>query len=665
MSNKISIMGSSGPVMNKAELIGRENVFRKLDEKVNSRYHRNIVLMGMKGSGKSSVLRCYFDIERRIELVKKYKRIYHFVTFPTELDEDGIFGYLIDYISNAVDILEEIAYRSDDKEDKLREYEDILELIQDKKNRTSHPQACLDQILDAIFTKYKYTFTIIIDDFHNFTLSTKITFDDHSALRELLSRGLLSAVAATDYNLTRAYIAALRGTGETRSLYIHAFEGNDILVPGLNLEETKKYMYACFPDVAGNYTDEEMYIIQAYTSGIPDAITKYVSVLNNCMERIGWCEETVQRRQAFEESVGLSIPYLTSMYNNWCKLMDIGVLNALKLVYSQYTTIPRVNDRSAFDGNASELAKRGMLLEFMGEGFPLGYKFPGRLFGEFFEKNKSILTNEAEKNDPDNVDHNQIVNANASYIKEAITLAIKTLDSKIEILMKKSSENNIDEQFDKVIEAINNSQGKVAEISEKDFERLNIVGTEYNYVRNLFKNAIYVAKLDNFFENGNDRDDCTEYIAGIAIKYESFIKKIVQPLKDVWDEVRFNAVKTDKNCYGIPPEDWGLKLVFYENFIEAEAHVLENICSSIGYPEYDAYWWNALSEAMCKVRQVRNKIHEKMINRKQAKSMLDYLFVSIDGNGGKTNGAGVIQGLMVCSQIHEALENNKYEFPGM
>ena len=54
-----------------------------------------------------------------------------------------------------------------------------------------------------------------------------------------------------------------------------------------------------------------------------------------------------------------------------------------------------------------------------------------------------------------------------------------------------------------------------------------------------------------------------------------------------------------------------------------------------------------------------------MINRKQAKSMLDYLFVSIDGNGGKTNGAGVIQGLMVCSQIHKALENNKYEFPGM
>lgn len=665
MSNNISIMGSCGPVLNRAGLIGRQSVFENLDKKVYTHVHRNVVLMGMKGSGKTSVLRCYFNLERRIELVKQYQRIYHFVTFPSELDEDGIFGYLVDYISNAVDILEEIAYRSEDKEEKLREYNNILEFINDKKQRTTHKQTCLDEMLEGILSKFGYTFTIIIDDFHNFTLSTKITFDDHSALREMLRKGYLSAIAATDYSLTRMYIAALRGTGETRSLYIHEFEGNNILVPGFNLEETKQYIQVCFPDTADNYSDEEIYIIQAYTAGIPDAIAKYVSVLNSCMEKIGWSEDIQQRRQVIEESVGLSIPYLTSMYNNWCKLMDIGVLNALKLVYSQYKTSPRVNDWSAFEGNASELAKRGMLLEFSGEGFPLGYKFPGRLFGEYFERNKSILTNEAEKNDPDNVDHGQIVNDNANYIKDAITIAIKSLDSKIETLVKKSSEGNIDDQFDKVIEAINNSQGKVAEVSAKDFERFNIAGTEYSFVRNLFKNAIYVAKLDNFFENGNEQEDCTEYIAGVAIKYEAFIKKVVLPLQDVWDETRFNNIKTVKNCYGTPPDEMGLKLVFFENFIESEADVFEKICLTLGYEDCNAQWWKALSNAMCKVRRVRNKIHERMINREQAKSILQYLFTNIDANGIGIDGAGVIQSLMICSKIHDALQNKDCEFPTM
>ena len=73
--------GTMPPVEKSNDFIGRRNIYERLNEKIQNQ--QNIVLQGVKGSGKTSVLRTFFSSQYKIKMAGD-KNIFLFICHVTE-----------------------------------------------------------------------------------------------------------------------------------------------------------------------------------------------------------------------------------------------------------------------------------------------------------------------------------------------------------------------------------------------------------------------------------------------------------------------------------------------------------------------------------------------------------------------------------------------------
>ena len=97
--------GNNPPLTDTDDLHGRSKAFGSMDEHILNR--RSVVVMGVEGVGKSSLLNCYFNLDYRKELALKRKVLINVTDFPIDRDPDGVYQYLAEGVLYAVDSLDQ------------------------------------------------------------------------------------------------------------------------------------------------------------------------------------------------------------------------------------------------------------------------------------------------------------------------------------------------------------------------------------------------------------------------------------------------------------------------------------------------------------------------------------------------------------------------------
>ena len=96
--------GTMPPVEKSNDFIGRRNIYERLNEKIQNQ--QNIVLQGVKGSGKTSVLRTFFSFQYKIKMAGDKNTIIVFDSYPVYLPCDRVLEFFSERIADALNILQ-------------------------------------------------------------------------------------------------------------------------------------------------------------------------------------------------------------------------------------------------------------------------------------------------------------------------------------------------------------------------------------------------------------------------------------------------------------------------------------------------------------------------------------------------------------------------------
>ncbi len=237
------------PIENTDMWFGCKTLFDELSESI--MYKTNTCIMGVQGSGKTSLLRCFFTSKYREQLAVEKKTIICDADMSTQKDGDAICNYLVDRIRFSVQWFLE----SDSC------CQRILNSIDSQGNCT--PCAKLQNVID-ILVRYGYFVVIVMDAFENFTSSPTITMEHHDILRSLIEADKLQCIVATDYDLTKDSLPAnVKG-----SYLIQKFTKN-IYVPTLPGEDAIKLISQLQQGEAVQITTQVMVSLVYLSGGIP------------------------------------------------------------------------------------------------------------------------------------------------------------------------------------------------------------------------------------------------------------------------------------------------------------------------------------------------------------------------------------------------------------
>ena len=194
------------PIENRSDWIGSEKVFGLLDSCIRQRV--NTYIMGAEGSGKTSLLNCYFMFPYRKNLAVKDRVL---AVWPADLSNktggEDICRYLSDQLKYAVKRL--LRGRED--------YEAIMEDIESLDARSSVAE--LQQLITMLHDEYGYFIVLVMDHFETFTSSPLVGMEHHEMFRSLIEAGSIQCIVATNYDLSQDSLPAdVRG-----SFYLQKF----------------------------------------------------------------------------------------------------------------------------------------------------------------------------------------------------------------------------------------------------------------------------------------------------------------------------------------------------------------------------------------------------------------------------------------------------------
>lgn len=299
MDNKYR--GTNPPLSDPQKLLGREEALRELGEHIKG--HRSVVIMGVEGVGKSSLLNCYFHPRYRREMALKEKLLIRITDFPTDRDSDGVYQYLAEGVLSSVDALDQ--EETEELYWKLREK--CLRRMNDCRDAASRFQQLCEVIQD-----FGYHIMLVIDGFERFVSSPQVKMEHHDLMNNLISKNL-SFVVATNYDFNKTSLPET----VSGSFLLMKFSGNEIRLQGLSEQDC-----AGLTD-PGDFTGEELHQLWILSGGIPALFRKAAkhAYAQKMAGPIDW--------EAVFDNTYLDTADMTARWCKWLSEDQVRVLNAL------------------------------------------------------------------------------------------------------------------------------------------------------------------------------------------------------------------------------------------------------------------------------------------------------------------------------------------------
>lgn len=373
--------GTMPPVEKPDDFIGRRNIYERLNEKIQNQ--QNIVMQGVKGSGKTSVLRTFFSSDYRIKMAEDENTIIVFDSYPVYLPCDRVLEFFSERIADALSILQYCG-----KEDIRKE---LKRKIREIRNDHSNTDACLRAIVELLHNE-GYRVLLVLDDFEVFTSSTEVTVNHHNLLRSLMNKGL-QFIVATNFDLTKD---SLNGKIEGGSFLIQTFLGNEVLVSGFDKQETAEYLHRYLnADDGHEFSSYEVQSIYAISGGIP--------VLVRLTAKHAFDRKYTVNRELQTEDFDAVIPKVISdagnLLESWYKYLTRAQYNTIQYLLERPgsdnddSIMKKFYDRGVFKAY-TELNKNGIECEIVGT-----YDFNSVILEEF-SKDSEMLIQLMKRNEP-------------------------------------------------------------------------------------------------------------------------------------------------------------------------------------------------------------------------------------------------------------------------
>ena len=325
-------IGRNNIVCELADLAGRADQVNALWKQI--REHRDVLLMGPEGIGKSSLLQCALSLDFRRQAAEEHHLL---ITspfeYPTRLEGDRLFAFLVDELITAVRRVLDGAKGAELAEKIRLEVASHLE-----------PSRMLKGVVDMLHDTAGYCSVLVIDNFERFTSSEEVTMAQHEIMRSLMEQGHLRFVVATNFDLSKDSLPPhVQG-----SFYLQKFFGCEMPLEGLSRNETKRYLTSlASPSFAALYRK-----LHELSGGIPRLMTICASKAYDLMMA---CNSTELTDEAWAQVQQYALEQFATYFKHWCSMLTDARRSVL---------MELVNGARSFadNGTAEALSKdRGLL----------------------------------------------------------------------------------------------------------------------------------------------------------------------------------------------------------------------------------------------------------------------------------------------------------------
>lgn len=293
--------GNNPPIAEASELLGREDTFQKLEDHIENR--RSVVVMGVEGVGKSSLLGCYFNLKYRQKMALERRTLIRVTDFPVDRSSDEIYRYLAEGVIRSIDAL--------DQEETRAEYGALRTQCAGKMAECQDEASRFQQVCEVI-QEHEYKITLVIDGFERFVSSPHVRMEHHDLMNTLISKNL-SFVVATNYDFNQDSLPAM----VSGSFLLMKFTGNEIRLKGLTEASCAGYLRD------GGFSDSEIHQIYILSGGVPALLRRAAEhTLDHKHDgELVW-------KQVMQETYSDVSPLLA----RWCRLLSknqVAVMNYL------------------------------------------------------------------------------------------------------------------------------------------------------------------------------------------------------------------------------------------------------------------------------------------------------------------------------------------------
>ena len=266
-------------------LYGRSSLLMRIrDYVVDREIPENIAVLGLRGAGKSSLIRKAFCKSAGRDYYEQGGVIVCGVSIPESTDNmKNFYSYLNTALLEGLDRLEE--YDQD-------KYARLLAQIVDNKNKILSRSIEVDEaIVGSIFNKnidiirsagLKLLF--VFDDFEKFASSSRLKKAQYKYMRELANSGKISLFIATKQDLTNVSAEVLGSGFENIFLYEE--------LRGIRFEDIENWASDAVAGTGIEFDDAVLEWIEDVSGGIPEIVSMAIEQ----------CYELLSQKQSFDES---------------------------------------------------------------------------------------------------------------------------------------------------------------------------------------------------------------------------------------------------------------------------------------------------------------------------------------------------------------------------
>jgi len=233
----------------------------------------NVIILGVEGSGKSSLLNMFFSPRYCQEAAKENKLIF---TADLSDSEDGndLCTYLIDRLLEAAK-----EYLPDAEMQHLNR---VLDQDREKTPKQTFVDLC------ERLERREYTTLLVMDGFENFVLTASI--NQHDMLRSLLDKDIMRCVVASNYDLEKTSLPL----GSQGSLYLQKFQ-QKLTLQGFSQEEAVSFLQKMLAGDAIQFNKDQINFLMDHTGGIPGLLEMSASHMYDMVQsRGGVAPKTLQ-----------------------------------------------------------------------------------------------------------------------------------------------------------------------------------------------------------------------------------------------------------------------------------------------------------------------------------------------------------------------------------
>lgn len=310
---------------NRRDWIGADEVFDQLEDCIRQRV--NACVMGPQGSGKTSLLNCFFSLPVRRQLAARGTLVC-LASLAGCRDDEKMCQCLQDQLFHAA----RRQVTGDEKADLLAELEGVS------------GQSAITRLQQAmeILHDYGYFILLVMDNFEAFTSSPTVTMEHHETFRSLIEGGKLQCIVATDYDLSQDSLPAdVRG-----SYFLQKFTSSFGMRP-FTAANTARFIRARQEGSPVQLEEKTIQIVHSLSGGIPWVVEAVAEAVWDSLEKgEGKLDGAQATRQAYEACLPI--------FQSWCKLLTGPQLEVLEQLAAQPGTSSQLA-RLDFNGQAARM----------------------------------------------------------------------------------------------------------------------------------------------------------------------------------------------------------------------------------------------------------------------------------------------------------------------